>query len=435
MKYVVLLAIVVFSFNEMYSQFNIPGIIKKKIEEKVEKKTEEGVEKLFEENNNEEEDNPDSNKNVDEGSKKNSNDTPKSITPTLKSYSKFDFIPGENIIFFEDFSSDPIGDFPARWNTNGSGEVVTLEKYPGKWLKLTNDAMYSPEITYPFPTNYTLEYDVIFFVDDLGDNNESDPSFGWFKVEMASMLHPEKAITDEMYSRDNPFKNSFEFEYSFGNSSRFVLNNEIDGNFAGINSDLNLKFLKGYYAKPIHISIAVNNQRFRVWVNENKAFDLPKFFHKDKLANIIRFTTYALWDNFKSEVLLSNIRFAKSKQDNRSKLITEGKIVTNAIKFDTGSDKIKPESYSTIKSIADVLKSNPDVKIKIIGHTDSDGNADKNLTLSKLRAESVKKTLIDEFQIDSARIETDGKGATMPIGDNTKAEGKAQNRRVEFIKL
>ena len=53
-------------------------------------------------------------------------------------YSRFDFIPGEKVIFFDDFASDNIGDFPALWNTNGSGEVVTYGKYPGKWLKITN---------------------------------------------------------------------------------------------------------------------------------------------------------------------------------------------------------------------------------------------------------------------------------------------------------
>ena len=53
-------------------------------------------------------------------------------------YSRYDFIPGEKVIFFDDFSAENIGDFPALWNTNGSGEVVTFGKYPGKWLKITN---------------------------------------------------------------------------------------------------------------------------------------------------------------------------------------------------------------------------------------------------------------------------------------------------------
>ncbi len=56
----------------------------------------------------------------------------------LKAYSKFDFVPGENVIFFEDFAQDNIGDFPALWNTNGSAEVVTTNLYPGKLGEIFN---------------------------------------------------------------------------------------------------------------------------------------------------------------------------------------------------------------------------------------------------------------------------------------------------------
>jgi outer membrane protein OmpA-like peptidoglycan-associated protein len=88
-----------------------------------------------------------------------------------------------------------------------------------------------------------------------------------------------------------------------------------------------------------------------------------------------------------------------------------------------------------MKEIATVLKENPTVKIKIIGHTDSDGDATKNLDLSKRRSISVKNALSTEYGIEAARIETDGKGATEPVAPNTTSEGKAKNRRVELIKL
>lgn len=58
--------------------------------------------------------------------------------PSLWTYSKFDFIPGEKIIFFDDFSQDAVGDFPALWFSNGSGEVVILNNFPGRWLQLTS---------------------------------------------------------------------------------------------------------------------------------------------------------------------------------------------------------------------------------------------------------------------------------------------------------
>ncbi len=88
-----------------------------------------------------------------------------------------------------------------------------------------------------------------------------------------------------------------------------------------------------------------------------------------------------------------------------------------------------------LNDIAKVLKENPAVRIKIVGHTDSDGNDAINLDLSKRRAASVKNEMEKNFGIEATRMETDGKGELQPIAPNTSAEGKAQNRRVEFIKL
>ena len=103
--------------------------------------------------------------------------------------------------------------------------------------------------------------------------------------------------------------------------------------------------------------------------------------------------------------------------------------------FDVQSDVIRPESYGVIKEIAGVLKENPSIRVKVIGHTSSDGDAAANLELSKKRAAAVKALLTSEFSIDAGRIDTEGKGETEPIADNKTKEGRVQNRRVEFIKL
>ncbi|MGB8316528.1 MAG: OmpA family protein, partial [Ignavibacteriaceae bacterium] len=73
--------------------------------------------------------------------------------------------------------------------------------------------------------------------------------------------------------------------------------------------------------------------------------------------------------------------------------------------------------------------------VRIVGHTDSDGDDKTNLDLSKKRAASVKSSLAYEFGIDESRMETDGKGEAEPVSDNNSPEGKANNRRVEFIKI
>jgi outer membrane protein OmpA-like peptidoglycan-associated protein len=173
----------------------------------------------------------------------------------------------------------------------------------------------------------------------------------------------------------------------------------------------------------------------RVYLNEEKAFDLPRAFPANKSYSTVLFEIWGNMNNDIDRYLIGNIKFSTGVPDTRNKLITEGKFVTRGILFDVNSDKIKPESFGTLKDIAGVLTENPSVKVNIVGHTDSDGKDADNLTLSKRRAQSVKANLVKNFGIDASRLETDGKGASQPVDNNTTPEGKANNRRVEFIKL
>jgi outer membrane protein OmpA-like peptidoglycan-associated protein len=207
------------------------------------------------------------------------------------------------------------------------------------------------------------------------------------------------------------------------------------------NEGLNIKqFASEGCEEPLFAKISIWRQktRLRMYVNETKILDIPQAFDAKLKYNAFKFGSFymnfATSDN-QDEFMVSNIRYAVGAPDMRNKLITEGKFVTRGITFDVGSDKIKPESYAVIKDMASVLKENPAVKVKIIGHTDSDGSAASNLELSKKRAAAVKTALATEFAIDSARIQTDGKGAAEPSEPNTTPQGKANNRRVEFIKL
>lgn len=89
----------------------------------------------------------------------------------------------------------------------------------------------------------------------------------------------------------------------------------------------------------------------------------------------------------------------------------------------------------TLKEIATVLQENPDVRVKIVGHTDSDGADASNMDLSKKRGASVKNELVRNFGIDASRLESDGMGESQPVAPNDTPSNKALNRRVEFIKL
>ena len=99
--------------------------------------------------------------------------------------------------------------------------------------------------------------------------------------------------------------------------------------------------------------------------------------------------------------------------------------------FETGKAIIKPQSYSILNELVSLLKEYDDSYIYLEGHTDSEGPDEDNLTLSKNRAQSVKKYLVDKG-IKEDRIYTNGFGESRPIADNTSAAGKAKNRRVEM---
>ncbi|NJL15707.1 MAG: OmpA family protein, partial [Microscillaceae bacterium] len=179
--------------------------------------------------------------------------------------------------------------------------------------------------------------------------------------------------------------------------------------------------------------------RLRIYANETKVVDIPQAFNEKIKYNCFRigsvYMNYANGRKNDDEYMVSNIRYAIGAPDTRNKLITEGKLVSRGITFNVNSDKIKPESFPVLKEISQVLNENAGVRVRIIGHTDSDGEASANLELSKRRAAAVKNALVSEFGIDPSRLETEGKGASEPSEPNTSPEGKANNRRVEFVKL
>lgn len=106
-------------------------------------------------------------------------------------------------------------------------------------------------------------------------------------------------------------------------------------------------------------------------------------------------------------------------------------VITETIHFETGKAVILPISYSILNAVAEVLKQNPNIKVRVEGHTDSIGSDELNMRLSQARADSVMKYIISQG-IDPVRLEAKGYGEVMPIADNATPEGRAKNRRVEF---
>jgi OmpA-OmpF porin, OOP family len=411
-----------------YSQFNPARMAVDKANRKAEQKTSEAIDKGVDaafEGDSDKDKNKETTKNAEEqndqqaGGDKEQAKTggAQQEAAPMQAYSKFDFIPGEKVIFYDDFSQDAVGDFPALWNTNGSGEVVTTNLFPGNWLQFSGDKCIWTDQLLNLPDNYTIEFDVIPIKGDEGG------MAGYYFRLMQSIN------ANSWDGGAIPGEAGFAFcvEY-FGRPSYRTYINSDEGENMGLTGYIDDENKYEKMDQKYHISVWVQKSRIRLYQNESKLIDLPKAFNLPSVKmDRIRFEYGA--------ALVSNIRIAVGAPDTRNKLITEGKLVTYGIYFDVNKDIVKPESYGTLKDIAKVLTENPDVRVKIIGHTDADGVDAANLDLSKRRAISVKNELVKNFGIADTRIETDGMGESQPVAPNDTPSNKALNRRVEFLKI
>lgn len=333
--------------------------------------------------------------------------------PGLQSYSNYDFVPGDKVLLYEDFSQDAVGDFPALWTTDVAGEVNTLNVAPGNWFNLN-----SGEGTYwfmkdiDFPKNFIVEFDIVpkkggaRYAADLvlfGESSHSemdkngDPGNCGIHVTIAKTLWETKG-----YKKGSSEKLT-------GTSSVKLVQEE----------------------KVNHVIVWVQNRRLRIYHQGGKVIDVPtNIYEGSKFTRMC----FKLYRGASCGSYISNIKITTAAPDTRNKLLTEGKLITYGIYFDVNKDVVKPESYGTLKDIATILNEVPDVKVKIVGHTDSDGQDAANLDLSKRRAASVKAELAKTFGVNSDRLVTDGMGESQPVAPNDTPVNKALNRRVEFIK-
>lgn len=330
-----------------------------------------------------------------------------------------DFVPGSNVIFQDKFEKDALSDFPAQWNTNGSGKLVTIEGVPGKWLDIQHNSTVNPVLNKELPENSTIEFDL--FMQSNGGSRIPLIIFGLTPVR--------DILKEDLYYRDKFFASLAGYDQP-QTYIEYGLKDPV-----GNKNDFKLT---PYTNKVLHVAMAINKTRIRLYLDGNKIIDLPRALTPEMRRNFFITNGYLIPAS-ELGVLVSNLRIASADVDARSLLIKqlmeEGKAVTNDILFDVNSDVIKSESYAIINQFGDAMKSNPGLKIKITGHTDSDGADATNLTLSQKRAVAVKKYITTNYAIDAARIQTDGKGETVPVAANTTADGKAKNRRVEFTKL
>ncbi|MEQ7798644.1 OmpA family protein [Pedobacter sp. ASV1-7] len=337
----------------------------------------------------------------------------------------YDFQPGSTVLLKEDFSQDATGQFPLQWYTKAKGEIVTFNDVSCKWLRLYSGTFLSP--TVKLKENYTVEFDVI-----LNYPQNGSYLFPALKIGLYDRGNKGYILSNE-YSAKNNVNITL---YPYRDNLRVKLTSLEDHKSKMTTENYSIPDFIARVGIPLHVAMDIQKERIRVWIDKEKVLDLPQAIPIMGVLNQMRLEME--FSNYKNNDLgyyISNLRFADGKADTRSKLLTVGRLESNAILFVTNSAKIQSDSEGVIKDVAFALKQDKLLRIKVIGHTDSDGDPKLNMTLSQKRAESVKKELTDNYGIEENRIETAGKGDAEPVAMNGKPEEKAKNRRVEFVKI
>jgi outer membrane protein OmpA-like peptidoglycan-associated protein len=177
-----------------------------------------------------------------------------------------------------------------------------------------------------------------------------------------------------------------------------------------------------------HWAMSFNKRAFKAYIDGVRVVSIPN------MAAAANFNMYAGRNSFVATLAIRNVRIAKGAVPLYDRMMTDGKIITYGITFDIGKSTIKPESMGEINRIAKLMTDNPDLKFSVEGHTDNTGSAATNQTLSDARSKAVVDKLV-EMGVAKDRLTSAGKGQNAPIADNSTDEGRAKNRRVEFVKV
>lgn len=309
---------------------------------------------------------------------------------------KFDFTPGDKLLFFDDFTQDELGEFPVHWKLKeGTLEVAELKGQ--RWLRSTgvdsHFAMKAPAMP-ELPELWSLEFDWICPENSgnvLNVYGQKGNNAVWH------VIFP--------YSGQNLYAES-----------------------GTVNSDTPLDD-QDVWGKVHHVMFMARGKALKVYVDQQRLANIPEIDPTNGAPDNIDFQ---LWSD--KQPMITNVRFAEGPKPMKDPF-ADGTLVTYGIYFDSGSDVVKPESAPVLRQIAAYMSANPTVNVKIVGHTDNQGKPDANLDLSKRRSAAVAKALADSFKLGADRFKTDGMGDTKPISKNDTGEGRAANRRVEFSKI
>ncbi len=313
---------------------------------------------------------------------------------------KAEFVPGDKAFFYDDFTDMSGEDAPPHWKVRGG--TAELRK-GGDVRQLTMTARrvtLTPNLT-GFPKNFTME--------TVMRISGHDSVVHWrFKDKAAKLL----------------MEMRFQAHYN-----ELIVLQKVGA------EEITSQHVPMDWNQPIRQALWLQNGRMRLYLNDKRIFDVNQIDLGEIATLDGDFEVSQASGQPERFIGIQGARCAESAPDFSQVLTSTGRYIVRGILFDTDSDRIKPESAPAIKRIAQALAASPALKLTIEGHTDSTGDAAHNLDLSRRRAEAVKAVLVGQFQVDAARLSAAGLGATKPVEPNDTPQGRAQNRRVELVKL
>ena len=341
---------------------------------------------------------------------------------------KSDFKRGANVFFEDNLGGERMGEFPSKWDLLDGSEVEVVNIKGAKAIRMEASRIQPlmKEKEY-LPEEFTIEFDVLAQPAEEGSGwdgtldlfMDGDDGRRVFDIRMSPEYHPyyggEYSGIGWGWGAENPNGNKMEGEPGRQAINRYLKKNEWN-----------------------HIAISFNKRAFKMYLNYQRIVNIP---------NMIQPRSWAMDGSSDSDkgIFVTNIVMAKGAVELYERNATDyssavekaiaetGKFVTNNILFETGKATLKPESMDEIRKVADYMKKNPSARFEVQGHTDNQGSDKVNDPLSQQRAEAVVKALEGEG-VDPFNLRPVGKGSHEPVADNKTEEGRAKNRRVEFIK-
>ena len=341
-------------------------------------------------------------------------------------YAKTDFVPGDEIIFDDNFEHEKLGEFPLRWDLldgyaeiaqqkgrnviaftdNGLGQVMPLMKEKWDWL---------PEV-------FTVEFDLYVAPMNTTEEGSSLEMSIYFGERGDESYYNAPSYVRFWYREDGSCNLTWNLLKPDGNN---LTNGEKMLGLNSGNSDYLEKDNPVVAGEWNHFAFSFNRRAFKGYVNGVRMINVPAM----KAPGYLFFASGA----FYRYTGLSNVRIAQGAVPLYDRLTTDGKIVTYAITFETGKADLKPESVIEINRVAKLMQEHPELEFEVQGHCDNTGTDAVNDPLSQQRAEAIVNALVKQG-ITPSRLTPVGKGSHSPIASNDTAEGRAKNRRVEFVK-